>query len=76
MNNIQFFPSEKALKIEVCIIHGFLCFRLAFTISMYKCNLCYLMLTKVNENIELGMHEVPAYGDKEACLFKVHLNLM
>ena len=27
---------------------------------LYECNLCYLMLTKVIKNIELGMHEVPA----------------
>ena len=32
--NAHFFPAEKAPKIEMRIIHGILCFRLASLISM------------------------------------------
>ena len=34
MYNAHFFPAEKGPKIEVRIIHGILCFRLASLISM------------------------------------------
>ena len=32
--NVHFFPAEKAPKIEMRIIHGILCFKLASLISM------------------------------------------